>query len=225
MVSKYTTQIRFICENLSGLSESEGYNSVHDVLEKSWDKVFSFDFPIYKESYREVLCKKILTYFYTREIGYETYGRWKLALESRMNIIMPYYNKLYKVIDEQFELLKSQDLYIEHTLSRTESMERDSKTSTSSDMSYKSRFLDTPQGGLDGLIDSDYLTNATLDDTEDSTSSSFTEEGGGKTSENWDEHRYGYEHPYEMLEKYTQERYNIDYTIIMELEPLFMSIY
>lgn len=94
-MSKYTTEIRFICETLNEQNESSGYQSVNEILANVHSKVFDFDYPIFDESYRPVLEKKILKHFYTREIGYETYGRWKLALDSKMNEIMPYYNKLY----------------------------------------------------------------------------------------------------------------------------------
>lgn len=95
-MSKYTTEVRYICENYANQSESKGYNSVQSILDNSWDKVFDFDFPIFDENYREPLCKKILKHFYTREIGEETVGLWKLRLDDRMNEIMPYFNKLYE---------------------------------------------------------------------------------------------------------------------------------
>ena len=95
-MAKYTTEVRTICENYANLKESKGYNSVQSILNDSWDKVFDFDFPIFDENYREPLCKKILKHFYTKEIGEETVGLWKLRLDDRMNEIMPYYNKLYE---------------------------------------------------------------------------------------------------------------------------------
>ena len=95
-MSKYTTEVRYICENYANQTESKGYNSVQSILNASWDKVFDFDFPIFDENYREPLCKKILKHFYTREISEETVGLWKLRLDDRMNEIMPYYNQLYE---------------------------------------------------------------------------------------------------------------------------------
>ena len=95
-MAKYTTEVRSICENYANLKESKGYNSIQSILNNSWDKVFDFDFPIFDENYREPLCKKILKHFYTKEIGEETVGLWKLRLDDRMNEIMPYYNKLYE---------------------------------------------------------------------------------------------------------------------------------
>ena len=94
-MSKYTTELRFICEESAGLAHSEGYTSIDSVLDKSRDKIFDFDFPIFDENYRIPLENKILKHYYTREIGFETVGLWKHFLGMRMNEIMPYYNKLY----------------------------------------------------------------------------------------------------------------------------------
>ena len=126
-MSKYTTEVRFICENSAGLSESEGADNVDSVLDRCWNKVFNFDFPIFDENYRQVLCRKILKHYYTREIAHETVGRWKLALNAKLNEIMPYYNQLYKS-----ELLKFNPFYdVDLTRSREGSGTRDTTGSTS----------------------------------------------------------------------------------------------
>src|SRR5699024_4851175 len=105
-MSKYTTEVRYICENAIGLTNSDGYISIKDVLTQAAPIVFNFDFPIFDESYRLPLEIKILKHFYTREIGMETVGLWKLKLETKLNEIMPYYNQLYKS-----ELLEFNPLY------------------------------------------------------------------------------------------------------------------
>lgn len=105
-MSKYTTEVRYICENAAGYKESKGYADVDKIIEDSIDSIFSFDFPIFDESYRNVLCTKILRHYYTREIGFETVGLWKLKLQTKLTEIMPYYNKLY-----ESELLKFNPLY------------------------------------------------------------------------------------------------------------------
>ena len=112
-MSKYTTEVRFICEHSAGLTDSVGYSGVDEVIGKAIPKVFSFDFPIFDESYREILCRKILKHYYTREICEESVGLWKLRLDTRMNEIMPYYNQLYKS-----ELLEFNPLY-DTNLTRT----------------------------------------------------------------------------------------------------------
>lgn len=94
-MSKYTTEVRFICENYAGFDESQDY-PINTVIESARTKVFDFDFPIYDESYRSVLETKILKHYYTREIGFETVALWKHWLDMRLNEIMPYYNQLYE---------------------------------------------------------------------------------------------------------------------------------
>lgn len=106
LMSKYTTEVRYICEHFSGLSESAGYNDVEQVIKNCLTKIFDFNFPIFDESYRQVLETKILRHYYTREIGLETVGLWKLKLNTKLNEIMPFYNQLYKS-----ELIEFNPLY------------------------------------------------------------------------------------------------------------------
>lgn len=105
-MSKYTTELRYICESLAGELESKGYNSIEDIINKSHDKIFSFDYPIFDSEYKAGLEKKIIKRYYTREICAETYGRWKLFLESRMIEIMPYYNQLYESALIQYDIFE-----------------------------------------------------------------------------------------------------------------------
>lgn len=104
-MSKFTTEVRFICENAAGYDESQGYDKVEEIIETAAPKIFG-NFPIYDENYRLPLEIKILRHFYTREICEETVGLWKLRLMDRMNVIMPFYNKLYNS-----ELLKFNPFY------------------------------------------------------------------------------------------------------------------
>lgn len=109
-MSKYTTEVRFICENAAGLTESEGYSSINKVIEDAIPSVFDFDFPIFDETYRPILEKKILKHYYTREICCETVGLWKHYLDMKMNEIMPYYNQLYNSTLIEFNPLYDVDL-------------------------------------------------------------------------------------------------------------------
>ena len=109
-MSKYTTEVRYICETMAGLTESEGYNSINEIIENAIPHIFDFDYPMFDENYRRVLEKKIIKHYYTREICMETYGLWKLKLDDRMNIIMPYYNELYKSAALEFNPFWDTDL-------------------------------------------------------------------------------------------------------------------
>ena len=124
-MSKYTTEVRFICETASGLNESKGYTDVDTIITNAIPKIFTFTFPIFDENYRTVLEKKILKHFYTREICEETVGLWKLRLDTKLNELMPYYNKMYNS-----ELLEFNPLYTAN-LTRTNKTDYKSNRDTS----------------------------------------------------------------------------------------------
>ena len=73
-MSKYTTEVRFICESKSGLEVSGGSGDVDNIIANSWNKIFTSKAPFFDEEYRSVLCQKILKHYYLREICCETVG-------------------------------------------------------------------------------------------------------------------------------------------------------
>ena len=129
-MSKYTTEVRFICETAAGLETSQGYTSVNKIIEKALPSVFDFTFPIFDESYRNVLETKILKHYYTREIGLESVGLWKLKLETKLNEIMPFYNQLYKSELLEFNPFYDVDLTTDHKLTRNEKADQTATTVT-----------------------------------------------------------------------------------------------
>jgi len=112
-MSKYTTEVRYICETYAGLNESVGYDSIDEVVEKAIPHIFkTSEIPMFTgetQEHRTLLFKKILLHYYTREIGYETVGLWKLKLNQRLMEIMPYYNQLYESELIKFDPLKNVD--------------------------------------------------------------------------------------------------------------------
>lgn len=149
-MSKYTTEVRFICETYAGFEESEGYDSIDEIVSKSRSKVFDFSYPIFDENYRPILETKILEHYYTREICEETVGLWKLRLKAKMNEIMPYYNKLYESELLEFNPLYDADYYRKGNRkgtddnTRTNNLKQNS-TNSGSDI----RDVNTKRGGTD----------------------------------------------------------------------------
>lgn len=114
-MSKYTTEVRFICESKSGLEDSSGADKIDEIIASSWDKIFTKKAHFFDENYRSVLCQKILKHYYLREIGCETAGIWKLWMNTRLEEIMPYYNQLYESTKIKFNPMHDTDLTRTHT--------------------------------------------------------------------------------------------------------------
>lgn len=177
-MSKYTTEVRFICETAAGISTSSGFLGMERVLEKSWNKIFFSYIPFYKEEKRSELCKKILSHYYTREIGFETVGLWKLNLNRKMNEIMPFYNELYKTLDLQYSPLTDVDYYEHHENNDTFSETTTGSTSSESSSTGKNKSTRT-----DDLSEATSNSSETTGSTTDSTTVSTTVSTTGKTTD------------------------------------------
>lgn len=129
IMSKYTTEVRFICESKSGLENSSGADNVDEVIAGAWNKIFTSKAPFFDESYRSVLCQKILKHYYLREICCETVGIWKLWMNERLESIMPYYNQLYESELIKFEPLNDVNLTRKHDRTVDGTEERNGETS------------------------------------------------------------------------------------------------
>lgn len=199
-MSKYTTEVRFICESKAGFTESAGCDNVDDIVSKSWDKIFTRKVVFFDESYRALLCQKILKHYYLREIGSETVGIWKLWMNTRLEEIMPFYNQLYKSALIEFNPLYDVDLKRTHNR-KIDSSKQDTGTSQSvssgeikasgtssgsSNNTKKDLYSDTPQGAITGLENENYLTNARKVTDTGSTSNENSSTGTNKTTVNDD---------------------------------------
>lgn len=197
-MSVYTTEVRFICENAIPLKEQGDYTDINTAIEAGRKNIFTFDYDLFDPAYKPVIETKFLRHFYVREIGFETVALWKLRLEDKWKMKLPFYNKLWSselikfnpMYDVDYTILNTGDRYSNRNdVTETESNRHDSasgstdSSSTTEDSGEYSRdenllnkFSDTPQGGLNGVINSDWLTNATQNDNEISGDESSTSE-------------------------------------------------
>lgn len=218
MLSKYSTQVRYICESIVGENESNSTN-VNEIIEKSWNSIFD-NFPIFNEDYRKILCCKILKHYYTREIGEDTVGLWKLRLNTKLEEIMPYYNEMYK----SAELIV--DPFVNKDITRTVSAEMggENKTTQKSSGKSKNKFSDTPQGGLNGIENDEYLTNVRITDDDASGSSNTNVKQNEKRTETI-KGKDDDKSKSQLLIEYRQTFINIDIMVIKELAECFMNVW
>ena len=63
-------------------------------------KIFDFYYPLSSKVNKEEFEINILNHFIMRRIGYETFTSWQIALNSKLNEIMPKYNKILDALSE-----------------------------------------------------------------------------------------------------------------------------
>ena len=235
-MSKYTTQVRFICEQLSGYVQSVDYSDVDLVLRSAEPKIFDFEYPIFDENYRHVLNTKILKHYYINEIGLETYALWKLRLNTKMNEIMPYYNQLYRSELYTFNPLYDTDITRQHKVDRSQDSTTKTTDTTTTEQTngnvHADAYSDTPQGGITGVEKLNYLTNyrkVTDDNTLNNKITGNTDTGTGITSlESYVETvrgKQGVRNYSDLLKDFRSTFLNIDMQVIDSLSDLFMLIW
>lgn len=161
-------------------------------------------FPIWDEDHRGELEKKIIEHYYFRQIGFETVGRFKFALNRRLREIMPRMNQLYKTTLFKYNPIENYN------------MEESGKDKTKGSGENVGKYSDTPQGVLDGVVEGSYLTNAThgTNKSEGETDHYFTRHGN-----------IGVTTTQQMIEQERKIIIDLDLMIIDELKDLFLGVY
>lgn len=106
-MANYTTEVKTIIRHFAASPSS----TIAQQIDKAIPQIFNFDFPIWDADYKSTLCRKILLHYFNKEIGYETFALWQLALSERLNLIMPYYVDLWNTTQLQYNPLTDVDLW------------------------------------------------------------------------------------------------------------------
>lgn len=154
-MSKYTTQVRYICESFSGLEESEGYRGINDVILGAIPKIFDADIKLYDEQYKTVLFTKILRHYYTREICEESVGLWLLRFNNRLHEIMPYYNEMYKTTLLDVDVFNDVNITVDRKKTTDGESVSDKKVNNTSTVTEESnsQFDSTDNASSDSVTD------------------------------------------------------------------------
>lgn len=224
-MSKYTTQIRWIVEQTLN-------DAGKPLVEDSWPFAYKTlgldDYPLFDEAYRETLNNKIIRHYYTREIGAETVGRFRMFVRDAMHLIMPYYNQLY----ESERLAKGMEPLGDRNLKHTEhawgNASNTGENTSQSSANQQNVYQDTPQSEMipTQIKNLQYATNVTID--EDSANASGTSSSSGEYDNMVERSESGYSRPQsELLQLYRDTFLNIDNSIVhdVELAQCFMTIW
>lgn len=217
----YTTQLKTICEYFANIKEP-----YENVIKLSRPFIFSFNYPLFDFSYKETLETNILKHFYLREIGTETFGQFKLLLDSKLNLIMPAYNKLYS------DLLNASILQTENIVTNISQSDNGNSTSNANGTSETnnddtSTNFDTPQNGLTDFLNNEYMSNAQHSNgtTTNTTTSSGSSNATNEMTRTESQKGFRGFSVVDIMEKFKADFFSVDLMVIKELEPLFMGIW
>ena len=231
-MSKYTVQLRYICEEKAGYLESTGNYS--DVIAKSYDKIIHPETALFDPEYAKILYPKIIKHYYFDEIAHETVAHFIFKLNTKLDEILPYYNQLYKSALIQIDPLIDTDYTVQGNKedNNTADSTRTDNLNTRVENSNKNLFSDTPQGTVDNLdiANNLYITDATVNNGWSNALNSGTQKNNDKIHNinEYLEHVTGKRGNItysEMILKYRETFINIDMMVINDLKNCFMGVY
>lgn len=247
-MANFTETVKTICETMTGKQKPS------EVIIAAAPLFFDFDFPFYDESKRTEFEINFLRHFYMREIGLETQAYFFLRLEDKLNLIMPYYNKLLTAnaieYDPFYNEIVNEKITRERTGkstgSDTTNTENNSTTSSNTNSTTTASADDNnqnselPQGSLSNFNDNSYLSSAGKGHSESSSSVTGKDEatvtGTGNTSMTRNESTEGNETESRtanntrgdksgMLRAYYEAQHNIFNDIFNDCEELFIQLW
>lgn len=190
---------------------------------------FDFDYPLASGITKAEFETMILNHFLMRRIGYETVTAFKIALNVKLNEIMPLYNKL-------FESIENWNIFADgETINRMSSDSRSmsnagttgSTNSNTSSNTSDQRYSNTPQNALADVRNGQYVTDYNYNQDSGSTSSTTSNTTSNNTIEGGNESETIVRSPSDKMRLYTEflkNRQNIYTMIFKDLDPLFYQI-
>lgn len=199
---------------------------------EEYEQVFTFNYIFYSNDRQERkdFENLFINHFYFHEIGCETIDRWKHMLKARLDLIMPYYQQLYKTEWERTgkDMLQSKDLTetttrkIEQTGEMTDTSQATSSgegTSNASNIGDGVNIVNLNEGNKTSM------SNTMSSSESQSSSSSNTESNLKETITFNSKGDVGIQTPAYAITEWRKVIININMMIIKECADLFMQIY
>lgn len=219
----------------------EQQTKIKDLARASSSQIFDFDYPLSNKVDKEDFETMILNHFIDRRIAFETYTLFHIKLETKMNEIMPYYNKLFDAFDDWSLFTDGGNVTKNSTDNRQTSKQasrQSSGTSSSQSSSTTSgtsdrRKSDMPQNNLTEIQNGQYLTDYEYDSNtgSDSSSASGTMSNSESSTESGTDANAYHEttvtdvsNKIEVYERFIENRNKTMTMIFEDLESLFYGL-
>ena len=151
---------------------------VTDLAKAGRTAFFDFEYPLTNLVSKEDFECMILNHFIMRRIGYETVTAFKIALNVRLNEIMPTYNKLFEALDG-WSLFDGESTSRSLTKSDNNQLVSDGTINDTSDR----RFSNTPQNKIAQVQSGSYLSEYNYDQNSNASHNTTATSANGTENE------------------------------------------
>lgn len=161
----------------------EEKTKIRNLARVGHSKIFDFEYPLSSNINKSDFETLILNHFIKRRIGYQTVTDFQIHLETKMNEIMPFYNKMFDAL-ENWEIFNDGEVT---TKTGTDNRIQNSSNSSSNSLHNQStnttqttndrRNSELPQSQIQNVQNASYLTDYTLDQNNGSSTDNSTATG------------------------------------------------
>lgn len=220
-MAKYTMELREVISTF-GEDEVKGWFKQYElsdyltddeiavILERgTWDK--------------DKLADRIVTHFYTREIGTDAIGQFMLFIKDKMHEIMETYAPLIYSASIKYDPLVN----VNFTETYTGTSNSDSSSNSNSTGSGLNVNSDTPQGQISKstILQGKYASSTNANESESNVNGTASTTGAEKYEKTTRGNSGVSATSQAMIKQYRDVIRAINTEIVYELEPLFMGIY
>ena len=204
---------------------AEEQTKIKDLARVSSSQIFDFDYPLSNKVDKEDFETMILNHFIDRRIAFETYTLFHIKLETKMNEIMPYYNKIFDSFDDWDLFTDGGNVTKNSTDNRSTSRTTSSQSSSTTSGTSDRRKSDMPQNNLTEIQNGQYLTDYEYDSVSGSDSSSSSGSESGTDANAYHETTVtDVSNKIEVYERFIENRNKTMTMIFDELESLFYGL-
>ena len=159
--------------------EEDEQTKIKDLASAARSEIFDFNYTLTNKISKEDFECMILNHFIMRRIGYDTMTAFKIALNVKLNSIMPMYNKMFEMLDG-WDLFNDGEVV---TRTTTDTGNNSLNNTTTSNNTSDRRYSDAPQDRLEDVRDGSYVSDYNYDTDNGTVTSNSTGNDSRTTNE------------------------------------------
>lgn len=159
--------------------EEDDQTKIKDLAAAARSEIFDFNYTLTNKISKEDFECMILNHFIMRRIGYDTMTAFKIALNVKLNSIMPMYNKMFEMLDG-WDLFNDGEVV---TRTTTDTGNNSLNNTTTSNNTSDRRYSDAPQNRLGDVRDGSYVSDYNYDTDNGTVTSNSTGSDSRATNE------------------------------------------
>lgn len=199
----------------------EDKTNIYNLAKGARTTIFDFDYPLSTHVNKEDFEVMILNHFIMRRIGFETPTAFKIALNVKLNEIMPMYNKMFDAL-EGWNIFSDGEVVTRVTSDNGSNSLENTINANNTSISDR-RNSEMPQNEITDIQDGNYMTDYNYDTNTDSGTTVSNSNGTSSNTTNETITRTPAD-KMKIYKEFIENRQSIYTMIFKDLESLFYGL-